>query len=363
MRKTIVACALVALAVGATTATAAQLITGKQIKNGSITGKDIKRGTVTKKQLSAAVRSASWRSRARPARGPAGPAGPKGDKGEPGAASRAVTGHWGRLQRAIRSVGRSHSCGPGAAEGPDRAQPPRDVRQRSPTATCPRRCTRGDFDGEEADQGIGYLAYTAKYDLARPTSRTSASRSTRTSSSAPNYSSLVYYPNRRCRDRPVGDCDSWSSRTRTGLRYDDDGGDGCRHQRRQGVAPQHFGHARRDHGPTADDSRGRRSAPAVSGGYSNGSTAFADSLELDIDSKRHVSTSSRSTRSWSAPASRRPARPRFACTEGRPEGGPLFVHGQAGACAAPIHCCSRPIVAAVHSARSATYGARAGRGP
>ena len=41
VRKTIVACALVALAVGATTATAAQLITGKQIKNGSITGKDI----------------------------------------------------------------------------------------------------------------------------------------------------------------------------------------------------------------------------------------------------------------------------------------------------------------------------------
>ncbi len=30
---------------------------------------------------------------------------------------------------------------------------------------------------------------------------------------------------------------------------------------------------------------------------------------------------------------------------------------------APIHCLRRPIVAAVHSAPSATYGGRAGRGP
>ena len=89
MRKTIVACALVALAVGATTATAAQLITGKQIKNGSITGKDLKRGTVTKKKLS--PRSArSWPSRALLARGgPQGPPVPPAPRASAATASRA----------------------------------------------------------------------------------------------------------------------------------------------------------------------------------------------------------------------------------------------------------------------------------
>ena len=97
MRKTIVACALVALAVGATTATAAQLITGKQIKNGSITGKDLKRGTVTKKRLSGAVRAELAKQGAR---GPAGPVGPKGDKGEPGSAAKLPSaGNWGVINR------------------------------------------------------------------------------------------------------------------------------------------------------------------------------------------------------------------------------------------------------------------------
>src|SRR4029079_1759139 len=97
VRKTIVACALVALAVGATTATAAQLITGKQIKNGSITGKDLERGTVTKKRLSGAVRAELAKQGAR---GPAGPVGPKGDKGEPGSAAKLPSaGNRGGAQR------------------------------------------------------------------------------------------------------------------------------------------------------------------------------------------------------------------------------------------------------------------------
>ena len=97
MRKTIVACALVALAVGATTATAAQLITGKQIKNGSITGKDIERGSIGKKRLSHGVQ----RALAKPGTpGPRGPAGPKGDKGEPGSAAKLPSaGNWGVINR------------------------------------------------------------------------------------------------------------------------------------------------------------------------------------------------------------------------------------------------------------------------
>lgn len=60
------------------TATAGKLITGKQIKNGSI----------TKKDLSSAIR-AQLAEAGRPgpqgATGPIGPMGPKGDKGDPGA--------------------------------------------------------------------------------------------------------------------------------------------------------------------------------------------------------------------------------------------------------------------------------------
>ena len=68
MRNTIIACVIVALVVGATSATAAKLVTGSDIKNGSITGadiknptidsEDIKKGAVIKKKLSKAVRDA-----------------------------------------------------------------------------------------------------------------------------------------------------------------------------------------------------------------------------------------------------------------------------------------------------------------
>ena len=66
MRRAIIACVIVALVAGATSATAAKLITGKDIKNGSVTGADIKKGSISnediengkiyKKKLSKAVR-------------------------------------------------------------------------------------------------------------------------------------------------------------------------------------------------------------------------------------------------------------------------------------------------------------------
>ena len=68
MLRTIIACVIVALVAGATSATAARLITGDDIKNGSITGadiknpaidnEDIKKGAVIKKKLSKAVQDA-----------------------------------------------------------------------------------------------------------------------------------------------------------------------------------------------------------------------------------------------------------------------------------------------------------------
>jgi hypothetical protein len=87
VRKTIVACVLVALAVGATTATAAKLITGKDIQNGSITGKDIARKSIGKKKLTRAVQRALAKQGVPGPRGPAGPKGDKGDKGDPGSAA------------------------------------------------------------------------------------------------------------------------------------------------------------------------------------------------------------------------------------------------------------------------------------
>jgi hypothetical protein len=61
------------------TATAALVMTGKNIKNGTITGKDVKNRTLDTKKLSIkAVTSLSGQH------GPAGPQGPKGDTGATG---------------------------------------------------------------------------------------------------------------------------------------------------------------------------------------------------------------------------------------------------------------------------------------
>jgi hypothetical protein len=98
LRKTIVACAVTALAVGAGTATAAQLITGKQIKDGSVTGADIRNGSLTGKEIesgSIQLSDLSQQVRAELAKagtpgatgkdGAAGATGPKGDTGDAGA--------------------------------------------------------------------------------------------------------------------------------------------------------------------------------------------------------------------------------------------------------------------------------------
>ena len=104
MRRTIFACVIVALIAGATSATAANLITGSDVKNGSLTGadiknpaidsEDIKKGAVIKKKLSKAVRDALDDN------GPAGPQGPAGPPG-PGGGARWTPGPWawGRRDR------------------------------------------------------------------------------------------------------------------------------------------------------------------------------------------------------------------------------------------------------------------------
>ena len=102
MRKTIFACLLTAFLATAGTATAAKLITGRDVANNSLTGADIKNNTVKGKEitgvrggdirngsirmrdLSSGVRRLIARSGRRGPQGPAGPAGPAGPVGPPG---------------------------------------------------------------------------------------------------------------------------------------------------------------------------------------------------------------------------------------------------------------------------------------
>ena len=102
LRNTLIVAAAV-VAVGGGTATAAKLITGKDVKNGSLTGKDVRNKSLGVSDLSAKAR-ASLRGQAgltgptgptgaagaagakgdAGAMGPTGPQGEKGEKGEPG---------------------------------------------------------------------------------------------------------------------------------------------------------------------------------------------------------------------------------------------------------------------------------------
>ena len=102
MKKTIVACVAVALLAGTTSATATSLITGKQIRDGSVggrdvrnaslRGRDVKNGTILRRDLSKRVRALLDRAAAQGvtgaapgAKGDSGAAGAKGDAGATGA--------------------------------------------------------------------------------------------------------------------------------------------------------------------------------------------------------------------------------------------------------------------------------------
>ena len=63
------------IAGGAASATAAQLVTGAQVKNGTLTGRDIKNRS---------IRTADLAPSARPAQGPQGATGPQGPRGAAG---------------------------------------------------------------------------------------------------------------------------------------------------------------------------------------------------------------------------------------------------------------------------------------
>ena len=97
MRRTVLAAAVVALLLGGGTATASKLLSGKDIRNGSLTSEDIRNGTLREGDLARAVRTklnttvsgSPGQPGPQGERGPqgppglAGPQGPKGDRGEP----------------------------------------------------------------------------------------------------------------------------------------------------------------------------------------------------------------------------------------------------------------------------------------
>lgn len=79
--------AVVVLLVAMTgSATAARLITGKQIKDGTITGKDLRNGSVTGSDVrDGSLTAGEFDGSLTGEPGPAGPQGPQGPAGEPGA--------------------------------------------------------------------------------------------------------------------------------------------------------------------------------------------------------------------------------------------------------------------------------------
>lgn len=84
-RTPVLLLAVVALLVGiAGTATAAKLITGAQIQDGSVTGKDVKNGSLTKRDLTGSLRGETGPPGPEGPAGPAGPAGSVGPQGRPG---------------------------------------------------------------------------------------------------------------------------------------------------------------------------------------------------------------------------------------------------------------------------------------
>jgi hypothetical protein len=80
-KTTLVAGAVLALVVAGGTATAAKLVTGGDIKNGTITNKDIKKKTIKMNRL---AQSTQDKINAPGPAGPQGPAGPAGVAGPPG---------------------------------------------------------------------------------------------------------------------------------------------------------------------------------------------------------------------------------------------------------------------------------------
>ena len=133
MKRSIVAAAIVATVVGGSSATAARLISGKDIRDGSITARDIREGGITLNRLTPgaqallrnkASNSFTGNSQSAPVKGDkgdkgdtgaTGPQGPKGDTGAQGpAGDTASSANWGIINRnTLGSPDQELRSGPG----------------------------------------------------------------------------------------------------------------------------------------------------------------------------------------------------------------------------------------------------------
>ena len=90
-KATVLACAVVSLLVAGGTATAANLVTSSDIKNGTIQSEDMKKGAVKNKNIKKSTIKIDRLDKSTQDKinqgGPAGPAGPAGPPGAPGAAA------------------------------------------------------------------------------------------------------------------------------------------------------------------------------------------------------------------------------------------------------------------------------------
>src|SRR5215207_1883051 len=114
----VIACLALSIALGGT-ASAAVLITGKQVKDGSIAGRDVKNASLGKNKLSATALSSLTGER-----GPAGPQGPKGDPGQAG--PKGDSGEQGPAGR-TGTTGPKGETGPAGPQGPPGPQGPRGI--------------------------------------------------------------------------------------------------------------------------------------------------------------------------------------------------------------------------------------------
>lgn len=109
MARNILVTVVVAILVSASSAGAAALITGAQIKNNTVTGKDVKNKSLTKKDFRGSARGL------RGFQGPQGPQGPKGDTGPQGL--QGPQGPAGATNVVIRTTGGSGGSTPAAPDG------------------------------------------------------------------------------------------------------------------------------------------------------------------------------------------------------------------------------------------------------
>jgi hypothetical protein len=225
--KWLIATAVVALLVGGIgTATAKQLLTGSDIKDGSLTGRDIKEGGISLNRLSegtqemlrnSQVKTFSGQSQSaaagpkgdqgsQGAKGDRGPKGDKGDKGEKGDnADLPTAGHWGVIDRnTIGSPEQELRSGPAAPPNGDGSL--NLAVQGAPAFTTSAQQEKAAFGNEQDFLGktlasitdIGFWVFTTGENAGRgtpnmPTINIEVDRNG-AAAGAPGFSTLVFSP-------------------------------------------------------------------------------------------------------------------------------------------------------------------------